>query len=280
MTARVLARAPLTFEIASGGVTHAPLLFAALGGSAPARYVVDSGSDVHLLNEDLADELGLAKQPGEEGVDHAGNTMPSWSVGDVPAVVDGLDLVLRDAVAIPAPPPFPGYGIRGILSPQNLHPEAWTVIDTAAGELLLLEATDEAAADYLSARTPALRLLTLSRDADFPSLVVPAALDGFAEMPTMLNTGGKQTEYSASALPSLRPQVTGRLGGGVSGADYVGGSVGRQTLLVGGARVVIEDVHLREQMHEPQGLVGMDVLRGTVLTLATDLSRPVFWQIQ
>ena len=214
---------PITFEIASGGATHAPLLIAVarrLGPSAVRRRL---GSEVHLLNEDLADELGLAKQPGEEGTDHAGNTMPSWSVGDVPAVVDGLDLVLRDAVAIPAPPPFPGFGIRGILSPQNLHPERLDGHRHCGRRTALLEATDEQeAADYLRARSPALQLLTLRRDADFPSLVVPAALDGFAEMPTMLNTGGKQTEYSAAALPGLRPQSTGRLGGGVSGADYVG----------------------------------------------------------
>ena len=279
MTARVLATAPLTFDVASGGTSHAPLVMASVGGAPPARFVLDTGSEVHLLNEDLVDELALTKEPGEEGTDHAGNTMPSWSVGDVPGVVGGRDLLLRDAVAIPAPPPFPGFGIRGILSPQILHASAWAVIDMMASEMLLVEATEEQAADFLRARSPALELLTLVRDVDFPSLVVNAALDGFAEMPTLLNTGGKATEYSAASVPGLLAQAVGRLGGGVSGAEYLGGSVGRQELVVDGRRVMVPNVHVREQMHDPQGMVGMDVLRGTVLVCAADLSRPVFWQI-
>lgn len=280
MSARILASAPLTFETASGGTTHAPLLMASVGGAPAARYVIDSGSEVHLLNEDLADELRLNKAPGEEGTDHGGNTLPSWTVGDVPAVIGGFDLTLRDLVVIPAPRPFPGFGIRGILGPQIIHPSAWTVIDLTTDELLLLEATSEQeAAGYLRARSPALELLTLTRQRNYPSVVVQAALEGFAEMPTMLNSGGKQTEYSAASVPGLRAQAVGRLGGGVSGADYSGGSVGRQTLVADGRSLPVENVHVRDQMHDPQGLVGMDVLRGTVLTCAADQSRPVFWQI-
>jgi hypothetical protein len=253
---------------------------ASIGGSAPARYVLDTGSDVHLLNEDLADELRLTKDPGEEGIDHAGNTVPSWSVGDVDATVGGLEARLRNVVAIPAPPPFRGFCIRGILSPQNFHATAWTVIDLVADELLLLETKDDdEAADFLRARSPSLELLTLARDAGFPAIVVRAALDGCAAMPTLLNTGGKATEYSAAVLPSLRPERVGRLGGGVSGADYSGGSVGRRDLVIGGRRVTVPNVNVRDQMHEPQGMVGMDVIAGTVLTCAADIARPVFWQI-
>jgi hypothetical protein len=181
LTARVVARTPITFDVASGGITHAPLVTISVSGSAPARYVLDTGSDVHLLNEDLADELGLTKEPGEEGTDHSGTTMPSWNVGDVNARVDDCQLVLRNAVAIPAPPPFPAFGIRGILSPQHLHASAWTVLDLSADELVLVEtANDQEATDYLRARSPRLELLTLARDAKFRSLVVPAALEGFA----------------------------------------------------------------------------------------------------
>ena len=32
-------------------------------------------------------------------------------------------------------------------------------------------------------------------------------------------------------------------------------------------------------MHDPQGIVGMDLLRGTVLAVAADAARPVAWQI-
>ena len=276
----MLASTLLTFEVASGGVTHAPLVMARVGGAPAARYVLDTGSEVHLLNEDLVDELGLTKKPGEDGTDHGGNTMPSWSVDDVRAEVGGHEFVLPDVVAIPAPGPFPGFGIRGILSPHNIHPSAWAVIDLADDELVLLEATDEQeAADYLCSRSPALEILTLARHAEFPSVVVRAALEGFAAMPTMLNTGGKATEYSAASLPGLEGEGVGRLGGGVSGADYSGGSVGSQVLVIDGRRVTVPNVHVREHMHEPQAIIGMDVLRGTVLTCSADQSRPVFWQV-
>jgi hypothetical protein len=98
-------------------------------------------------------------------------------------------------------------------------------------------------------------------------------------MPTLLNTGGKSTEYSAAAVRGLRAEAVGRLGGGVSGAGYSGGSVGRRTLRICGAQVELADVHVREQMHAPEGMLGMDVLRGSVLTCAAEASGPVFWQI-
>jgi hypothetical protein len=255
------------------------MVFASVGSAASARYILDTGSDVHLLNEDLADELSLDKQPGEEGTDHSGATMPSWDVGDVPTEIGGIGFMLRDSVSIPAPPPFPGFGIRGILSPQNLHPTAWVVIDTAVDELLLLDATNEEAADFLRARSPAMTLLTLSRDPDFPSVVVTAALDGHEPMPTLLNSGGKATEYSATALGGPSAEPAERLGGGVSGADYVGWSVGPQSLVIEGHRVSVPQVKVRQEMHDPQGMLGMDVLRGTILTCSADVSRPVFWQV-
>ncbi|MEX2546909.1 MAG: aspartyl protease family protein [Chloroflexota bacterium] len=275
---RVLTSVPISYAVHGGATTHAPMIVASVGGVEPARLVLDTGSDVHLLNEDLADELGLNKEPGEEGTDHSGATMPSWSVGSVPMDLGGVHLTLSDVVAIPAPPPYPGWGIRGILSPQNLHPTAWTVIDLARDELLLVDGTDDELADFLHARSPALTLLTLARDAAFPSVVVPGSIEGFDQIPTLLNTGGKRTEFSRAAVPGLVVQGTERLGGGVSGSDYTGGSVGPQTLLAKGRRLHIPALAIREQMNDPQGMVGMDVLRGTVLACAADLARRVYWR--
>jgi hypothetical protein len=274
----VLISAPISYEVASGGTTHAPMIVAQIGG-VEARLIVDTGSDVHLLNEEFADALDLTKVPGEEGTDHSGATMPSWNVGDVPMRLGQVALNLRNVVSIPAPPPFPGFGIRGILSPEHLHPHAFSVIDLVNDELLLLEGTDEEAADFLHARSPALSLLTLPRDAGFEGVVVEASIEGFEAIPSMLNTGGKATEFSTSAVPGLAVKVSERLGGGVGGSGYQGGFVGRQTLVVDGRRLPVPALAVRERMHDPQGLIGMDVLRGTVLAVAADLSRPVLWQI-
>lgn len=65
----------------------------------------------------------------------------------------------------------------------------------------------------------------------------------------------------------------------MSGADVHGVVVGRQTLVVGGRRLAVPALGVRETMHDPQGLIGMDVLRGTIVACAADVARPVFWLV-
>lgn len=274
----VLARLPIGFKVRAGGTTHAPMILAVIGGR-ERRLVLDTGSEVHLLTEDLADELALPKEPGEEGTDHSGATMASWSVGDVPMSLGDLEVVLRDVVAIEAPEAFRERGIDGILSPQILHPSAYAVMDFRDPELLLIEGADGEVAEFLRGRSPDMANLELSRDPSFLSVVVAAAIEGFDEVPTLLNTGGKATEFSAAALPGLLDGDLERLGGGVSGSDYVGAQVGPRTLVVDGRRMPVPALAVRQTMHDPQGIVGMDVLRTTILACAADLSRPVLWLV-
>jgi hypothetical protein len=80
-------------------------------------------------------------------------------------------------------------------------------------------------------------------------------------------------------VPGLIGGGLERLGGGVSGSDYAGGIVGHRTLIVDGRRLAVPALAVREKMHDPQGIVGMDVLRGTILASAGDLRRPVFWLV-
>ena len=278
MEVEILARTPITFVGVDGSMQHAPLVAASVADR-ETLLVLDTGSEVHLLTEELATELGLALEEGEEGVDHSGAAMPSWSLGVVPLTLGGAPLELRDGVSIPAPAPFPPRGIGGILSPQHLHPTAFAVIDLAAEELLLVEGRDDAVASWLADRSPALTTLLLARDPSFPSVVVPAAVRPFDELPTLLNTGGKRTEFSRSAVPGLGDGSTERLGGGVSGADVLGSSAGARVLTVAACDVPVADLAVREEMHDPQGMVGADVLRGTVLACAADRSRLVVWQV-
>ncbi len=278
MPVHVLATAPITFDGADGSTGHAPLVAGSVGGI-DTLLVLDTGSDVHILTKELVDELGLDVEAGEEGVDHSGATMPSWSVADVPFALGGAELMLREIVSIPAPGPFPPKGIGGILSPQHLHPTAVVVIDLAADELLLVDGDDDEVAAWLAGRTPGLETLSLERDPAFTSVVVPAAVRPFAEMPTLLNTGGKRTEFSSAAVPGLGDGSPERLGGGVSDADVIGSSGGAQVIAVAGRNVPVERLAVRETMHDPQGMVGADVLRGTVIACAADRSRRVVWQI-
>nr|MBA2475678.1 hypothetical protein [Actinomycetota bacterium] len=176
---------------------------------------------------------------------------------------------------------FPGWGVGGILSPQHLHPSAWAVVDLVGDELLLVEGSTAAVAGWLAERSTTLTTLTLTRDGGFPSVVVRAAISPHRAIATMLNTGGRHTEFSSGAVPGLglAGAASVRLGGGVSGADVLGAEVGEAALLVGGQEVRVPSLALRASMHDPQGLVGMNVLRGTVVAVSADMSRPVLWQV-
>jgi Aspartyl protease len=275
---RVLTRVPITFETADGGTTHAPLVVGSVGG-VETRLVLDTGSEVHILNKELVDRLGLAFEEGEEGTDHSGATMPSWTVEDAVLELGEVEVLLRELVSIPAPAPFPSRGIGGILSPQHLHPSAVTVVDLVNDELLLVDGPDDRVRSWLAERSPSLATLSLKRDEEFTSVVVQAAVTPHPELPTLLNTGGRATEFSRDAVPGRAQAVSERLGGGVSGADVLGARVGEATLVVGGRDIPVQSLALRDSMHDPQGMVGMDVLPGTVLAVAADVRRPVVWQV-
>lgn len=108
----VLARVPITYEVSDSATTHAPMVMGSIGGI-EGRFVLDTGSEFHLLNEELGDELGLS------------------------------------------------------------------LIDLAAGELLLVEGTDGDVADFVRSRSATLKLLTLARDRAFLRFSM-AAVPGLA----------------------------------------------------------------------------------------------------
>jgi hypothetical protein len=272
-----LFRAPITFRAADGTTAHAPLVAATVAG-VDTLLVLDTGSDVHLLTTETAERAGLALEDGEEGTDHAGTSVASWSAGDVAMTLAGEEVVLSDVVVIPPPPPFPGRGLGGILSPQHLHPRACVVIDLAADELIVLDADAEHVTAWLAARSPGSTTVTLERDGTTATPVVAAAIEPFGQTLAMLNTGGRRTEFDEAVVPGLATGAAERLGGGVSGADVMGAPAGDQVLIVGGARVPVPALAVRREMGHPPGLIGMNVLAGTVLALDGDPAGLVTWQ--
>ena len=275
---RVRLSAPIVFETVGGETQHAPLVVAEVEGH-ETRLVLDTGCDVQLLTRELVDGIGLTIEEGDSGTDHAGEETPGGSVTGVRMRIGDVELGAQDAVVIPGPPPFEGWGIGGILSPQNLLPDAVAVIDLVGGELLVVEGTGPAVATWLAGRAPALETLSLERSEDEGTVVVPAAIAPFPEIATLIDTGGKHTEFARAAVPGLSGGDEERLGGGVSGADVVGSLTGPQTLVAAGVEVPLARLALRDSMEPPHGLIGMDVLRGTVLACAHDRTRPVLWQI-
>jgi hypothetical protein len=276
---RILVDLPITFDIGDER-THAPMIDVFVGGTA-TRLILDTGSTDHVLTIELARAVGLAAEPGEPGTDHAGASVESWTLGEVGARLGGHDLTLHDTVAIAGPAPFEGWGVGGFLSPQHLDPAAFAVLDLIADRFMLIDAAgdDRTLVSYVARQHHELDVTTLPRLSGEATPVVHAAIDPFPPVPTMLNTGGRGTEFAADAVPGLLGVEPDRLGHGVGGTTVRGTQVGERTLRVGAATFRVPGLLVRDEVGSMQGLIGMDVLRGTVLVVSADDHRPVTWLV-
>jgi hypothetical protein len=275
---RILLDIPITFEVGGGRQTHAPMVAATVHG-APTRLIVDTGSTDHILTIELARELGLEAIPGEAGTDSTGASVASWMLGTVAAEIGGMAFDLQNVVAITAPAPFPGFGIGGILSPQHLRPGAWAMLDLAGQRFTLLDGDEADVTAWLTARAPTMRLLRLERVAGDGTVLVRASVEPHASVVTMLDTGGKRTQFTAAAVPDAGGGTRVITGHGVGGGASHGTELAARALVVGGARLPLRSLVVGPEMDGRDGLVGMDVLRGTVLTVSDDPDRPVLWQV-
>lgn len=122
-------------------------------------------------------------------------------------------------------------------------------------------------------------LLSLERAPDDPTILVRAAVEPLDPVVTMLDTGGKVTEFVDAAVPGRGRGPRKGAGHGVGGCQVTGSEVEGQTLVVGDARLPVPRLLVRDEMDGYEGLVGMDLLRGTVLTVTADPTRPVIWQV-
>ncbi len=275
----VILDVPVVFDVESGAVVHSPMIHARVGGEL-TRLILDTGSTDHVLTKPLIDRAGAPATPAEDGTDHAGAAVASWSVGDLTIEVAGVGFDLHDVVAIAQPGPFEDWGVGGFLSPQHLHPTARVLIDLVGNRLVVVDAS--VAADdvdaWLAARVPTHRPLTLSRAPGTTTVAVQAAVAGFPPIATMLNTGGRGTEFARAAV-GLRTAEAGPRGTGISGTAVLGAEAGAHEVVVGGVRVPVANLVVRDEMDDPPGILGMDVLRGTALICGADPSRPVVWLV-
>lgn len=205
----VLVDVPISFEVDGGTTVHSPMVHATVGGVA-TRLILDTGSTDHVLTKELVDRVGATARPGEDGIDHAGAAVPSYLVGDLEVQIAAQPFALRDVVAIAAPPPFVRWGVGGFLSPQHLHPTARVLIDMLNDRLVVVGSSVADVDAWLVARVPSLWPIVLDRIPGESTVAVPAAIEPFPAVPTMLNTGGRQTEFASTAIPGLRGIRNGR----------------------------------------------------------------------
>ena len=274
---RILLEVPITFEVGTE-VTHAPMIEVAVGGLV-TKLILDTGTTDHVFTTELADRVGLDATPGEPGTDSVGASVPSWTLRMVPAWIGDLDFSLQDVVAIAGPAPFEGWGVGGFLSPQHLHPTAWVVIDLIDQRLSLLGGEEADVGAWVAERFPSLHAVSLERETGDSTVLVRAAIEPFDPVVTMLDTGGKRTEFAEAAVPTLRGGAPMESGRGVGGGAAIGFEFADQVLRVGDASLRVPRLLARKEIGASQGLVGMDLLRGTVLVVSADPSRPVIWLV-
>ena len=271
---------PIVFDVEGGQAVHAPMVHATVGG-VPTRLILDTGSTDHVLTKELIDRAGAPTTPAEDGTDHAGAPVPSWSVGDLSVVIAEWTFDLQDVVAIAAPGPFEGWGVGGFLSPQHLDGEARVLIDLVHDRLVVIRRAELARRDiddWLAARIPDHRRLRLARAPGTTTVAVDAAVEGFPPVATMLNSGGRGTEFARAAV-DLPTSGAGARGTGVSGTAVLGAAAGARVVEVGGVRVPVANLVVRDEMDDPPGIIGMDVLRGTALICGADPDDPVIWLV-
>jgi hypothetical protein len=274
---RIVLGAQITFDVGDQQ-THAPMIHATVSGTS-TKMILDTGSTDHILTIELAEQVGLQAEPGEPGTDSTGASVPSWTLAEVEVQIAGQAFALRDVVAITAPAPFPGWGVGGFISPQHLRPGAWAVLDLAAERFFLLDGEEADVTAWLSERTPDLQLLRLERAPGDGTILVRGAIEPFEAVVAMLDSGGKRTQFTQAAVPRPNQGPQTSSGRGVGGSESFGAELRGQTLIVGEARLSLATLIVSPEMDGRDGLVGMDVLRGTVLTVSGDPHRPVIWQV-
>lgn len=274
----VLLAEPITFE-AGDKVVHSPMVHARVG-DVRTKLILDSGASDHVFTMDLVRRARLEVGDAEEGFDHVGASVPSVMLGDVRIKFTATTLDLTGVCAFDGPPAFEQWGVGGFLSPQSLHPKAWVVMDLAGNELLLIDGEVSELRVWLNERLPGFELLSLERLTDETgTLVVPGAVEPFAPVPTMLNTGSSGTEFAASAVPGLGGVRSEGSGFGVSGSSVDGDEASDQVLRIGGRAFPLSVLLIRDPMPPPPGLIGMDVVSGTTLAIGPDPAHPVLWLV-
>ena len=105
------------------------------------------------------------------------------------------------------------------------------------------------------------------------------AIEPHEDVITLLDTGGKASDVVASAVPGLSGEQTESSGRGVGGTELFGAVVADQVLRVGEAAIPLPRLVVIGDVEGRGILVGMDVLRGTIVTVSGDPALPVFWQV-
>jgi len=209
----------------------------------------------------------VATEPGEPGTDSTGSSVPSWQAHEVTVRIGEVNFDFSEVVVIGTPPPFRRMGIGGTLSPQRLHPGSPVVLDLAAGRVVMPGGVADVD-EWLADAYPGWRALRLPAVDGDGTVLVEAAIDSFAAVVTMLDTGAKATYAAPDAVPALgEGGVRRSTGRGVGGTESFGVDVPGRVLHIGDAALPVDLLIAGHELGVARCVVGMDLLRGTILAV-------------
>ena len=273
----------LTFDV-PGQALHCPMVAATIAGCT-TKLIVDTGATSHLLTRELIQRAGLHAVASAPGRDVAGDSVPSWSVGDVLADIEGARFTLQDVTAIDGPEPFREWGVGGFLSPQHLAADATVVLDLAVNRLAIVVGGLERVSSDLRDRLGEFVVLEgVRHSAD--TLGLRVRISPAPPIVAILDTGAAETEVAAAALGRTADGPAVSSGRGVGGSSIEVRSLTDQILEVASARLPIARLGIRDTIPAPEdareseiplALIGMDLLRGTVIVIPPRPRTSLLW---
>jgi hypothetical protein len=275
MTAWILAMAvaahpgavPLQYDaaLAEKGFPS-PVVRIGVPGQPPALLLVDTGASIHTLAAWFVESAHIDAQAAEGTARGSTGNVSSIRVArDVPLKLENGDaLPLTEAIVVDFPPMFGQLRIAGLLSPQLLAPPGQAaVLDLATPSMTIAPV----------ASAPHTGRVCINRESEFRNLSYSVPITILGQHGAMiLDTGATSTLIAAGssigkalADRSVEGKHTQGLGGEAEATRHVPGVTIRR-----GGSPTIADVNLGKSPGPacgPDGLLGMDALRGCVLVL-------------
>ena len=151
------------------------------------------------------------------------------------------------------------------------------MLDLSAGRVVVFVTADDLD-NWLADSYPGWRTIRLPAVDGDGTVLVEAAIDSFAPVVTMLDTGAKATYAAQTAVPGLgEGGVRRSTGRGVGGTESFGVEVPGRVLHVGDAALPVDLLIAGHDLGSYGCVVGMDLLRGTILAVGGPPGSPVRW---
>ncbi len=193
-----------------------------------------------------------------------------WRVG-------GVARRVNDAVVIAGPAAFGPLGIAGFLSPQHFFTGGFVVMDFPAGKMIVLQGSPDDLRAWLGRRYEGWERSEIPRvpGPDARRVFVAVTAAGREGLVAEVDTGGSFSEVAEGLVPAdmtAAGPATLSASGQKTAARFIEG----QTFGVGGLQFGPVKLKVRSAKSGFDALLGMDLLRGGVLVVATDATAPVW----